>query len=215
MVDALTPEEMRRAEIILPCWALCKEPLDQNGVRFVLRAVRKLTDEQLRAACEWVAAHPIRPGQTTLRAVMDAVDPATRAEARKDRGETLWAVPPLPGVTEAEIAQFKRPAGYQWSDEELQLIRDAIFGERRESWLTRQRQKFPPLEPDPIRYGPPPDERFHAEPLPERKRQLASQLKAKLAHLARIGAGPQPVFGLASVGAIARRREPGEDQEFA
>ncbi len=88
----MTAEEMRRAEILTGCWTACREQI--GDMRFLLDAVRKVEEEQLRAACLWVATHQPRQGQSTLRAVMDSIDAPTRHAQRKSDSETdFWIIP--------------------------------------------------------------------------------------------------------------------------
>lgn len=135
VTDQFGPEEFRRrAEIIGPCWTACREPLDAAGLRFIVNATRKLSEAQLRSACEWVATHHVRQGQTTLRAVMDSIDAASR-EAQRAANEDLqaWCVPCVnidQGRRNEQLRILnwfkKRASEAHWDDSELATIRGAL-----------------------------------------------------------------------------------------
>jgi hypothetical protein len=176
---------------------------DEEWLRMFRSATSELSIGQLGSTAVHLAKHP--PKGPVIAAVLDSVDRVTWRRQREAGTEpTLWTVPYISGATAEEVQRYKRPAGYQWSDEERRLISDSIFGERRESWIEKHRSLFAPAVLDPAVYGPPPDPNDHTIPTPERRAELLRQLRAKLAHLESIGAGPRKGMSASLGAALAK-----------
>jgi hypothetical protein len=220
-------ETPKRRALLERAFKECNSPFEANNIEGAIKMTSSLTLKQLESAVDHViATHDGKSRASIVNRIRAAVDRDTRDRQRADDVTREAKILPMVTIdttrTRQQLAILERHAKpvskATWTEAELDDIRlDLELDARRglaATWIEKQRAKHPPLVLDPAVYGPPPDPLDTRIPDAERRAELARQLRARLAHLDRIGAGPRRVAGVMSIGGVTRRdveREPGAE----